>query len=76
MFGIGMPELILILVIGLVLFGPGKLPEVGKALGRGINEFKKATSGVMSDAPMKTVETEKKVEEAEVGANTKSTEQK
>lgn len=45
MFSFSMPELILILVIALVVFGPGKLPEVGKALGRGIQEFKKATTG-------------------------------
>lgn len=44
MFGIGFPELILILIIGLVVFGPGKLPEVGRAVGKGLREFKKATS--------------------------------
>jgi len=41
MFNIGMTELILILVIALVVFGPGKLPEVGKALGKGLQEFRK-----------------------------------
>ena len=44
MFGIGVPELVLILVIGLVVFGPGKLPGVGKALGQSIKEFKQANS--------------------------------
>lgn len=39
-----MPELILILVIALVVFGPGKLPEVGRALGKGLGEFRKAMS--------------------------------
>lgn len=45
MLNFSMPELALILVIALVVFGPGKLPEVGKALGKGIQEFKKATTG-------------------------------
>ena len=42
MFGIGMPELIVILVIILLIFGAAKLPEIGKALGKAIKEFKKA----------------------------------
>lgn len=46
MFSFSMPELILVLVIALVVFGPGKLPEVGKALGRSLQEFKKATSDI------------------------------
>lgn len=41
MFNIGMPELIIILLIALVIFGAGKLPEIGAALGRSIKEFKK-----------------------------------
>ncbi len=41
MFGkIGVPELIIVLVIALVIFGPAKLPEIGKAMGKGISEFK------------------------------------
>jgi sec-independent protein translocase protein TatA len=44
--GIGFTELIVILVIILILFGPGKLPEIGKALGRGIREFKDAQKDV------------------------------
>ena len=44
MFGLGVPELVLILIIGLVIFGPGKLPDVGKALGKSIREFKSASN--------------------------------
>lgn len=47
--GIGFTELIVILVIILILFGPGKLPEIGKALGKGIREFKDAQHGVKDD---------------------------
>ena len=43
MFGIGMPELIVILVIILIIFGAGKLPEIGGAIGKGIKNFKTAT---------------------------------
>jgi sec-independent protein translocase protein TatA len=46
MFGIGLPELIVIFVIALLIFGPKKLPELGKALGRGIAEFKRATQEI------------------------------
>jgi sec-independent protein translocase protein TatA len=54
MFGsIGMPELILIFVVALLVFGPKKLPEIGKSLGRGLAEFKKA-----SDELKKTIEDE------------------
>jgi len=44
MFNFSLPELSLILVIALVIFGPGKLPEIGNALGKGIREFKSATT--------------------------------
>jgi TatA/E family protein of Tat protein translocase len=44
MFGIGAPELIIIAVIALLVFGPSKLPELGKTLGKGLREFKKASS--------------------------------
>ena len=43
MFGIGIPELLIILVIVLVIFGANKLPEIGSGMGRAIKNFKKAT---------------------------------
>ena len=43
MFGIGMPELIIILVIILIIFGAGKLPEIGAGMGKAIRNFKGAT---------------------------------
>ncbi len=45
---IGIPGLILILIIALIIFGPSKLPELGKAFGRTLSEFKSATRGLMA----------------------------
>ena len=42
MFGMGAPELLVVLVVALLVFGPGKLPEIGGALGRGLRDFRKA----------------------------------
>ena len=64
MFGsIGMPELIIILVIALIIFGPRKLPELGKTLGRSLNEFKKASTDLQN-----TLEQEIKIEEQKEAA--------
>ena len=60
---IGMPELIVILVIALIIFGPRKLPELGKSLGRSLNEFKKASNDLQN-----TLEQEIKIEEQKEAA--------
>ncbi len=58
MGSIGMPELVIIFVIALIIFGPRKLPELGKSLGRSINEFKRASNELKN-----TLEDEIRVEE-------------
>ena len=59
---IGMPELIIILVIALIIFGPRKLPELGRSLGKSIGEFKRASNELRS-----TLEEEIRVEEQRDG---------
>jgi sec-independent protein translocase protein TatA len=51
MFGIGMPELIIVLVIVLIVFGAGKLPEIGAGIGNAIKNFKKATNEKTEEEP-------------------------
>jgi TatA/E family protein of Tat protein translocase len=59
MFGsIGMPELIIILVIALIIFGPRKLPELGRSLGRSLKEFKRASNELQN-----TLDEEIRIEE-------------
>ncbi|MTV50305.1 twin-arginine translocase TatA/TatE family subunit [Heliobacillus mobilis] len=62
MFNIGFPELLLILALALIIFGPGKLPELSRGLGKALNEFRRTTEGLksqMNDAmqPVKDIKT-------------------
>ncbi|HIC92361.1 MAG TPA: twin-arginine translocase subunit TatB [Syntrophaceae bacterium] len=60
MFGIGMQELLLILAIALIVLGPKKLPEIARALGRGLSEFRRATSELKE-----SIDLEENIEEVE-----------
>lgn len=67
MFNFGTQELILVLIIALVVFGPGKLPDVGRAIGKSINEFKGAMTGDKSaDKTTEKNLNEEKIDEATV----------
>ena len=57
--GLGMPELIIILVIILIIFGAGKLPQIGEGMGKAIRNFKKATKETESKEPDKIEEGKK-----------------
>ncbi len=66
MFGsIGAPELIVIFIVALLIFGPRKLPELSRALGRGIREFRRATTELKSTL-------DREIAEAETGAEASS----
>ncbi len=59
MFGLGPTELVVILVVALIVFGPKRLPEMGKSVGRALNEFKRATQDVEKEIRKEMTEVEK-----------------
>ncbi len=63
-FGIGLAEMLLILVIALLVFGPGKLPEIGAALGRALGDFRRATRELTSDLQQSVAEARTEIEKA------------
>lgn len=66
MFGLGIPELIVIFVIALVVFGPKKLPDLGKSIGRAMAEFKKASEEFQESVRSEMKEVEKSADLEEV----------
>ena len=60
MFGIGMPELVIIMVIALIVIGPQKLPDLARSLGKGLAEFKKATDDFKTSIDSETRSSEEK----------------
>ena len=80
MFGLGIPELVVIFVIALIVFGPKKLPDLGKALGRGLAEFKRATQDVKESIESEVRSAERSIDMEKIrqdveGAEKKNTDQ-
>lgn len=66
MFGLGFQELLVILIIALIIFGPGKLPQIGSGLGKAIRDFKKGVSGDDSEETPKAEKEVKKEDSKEL----------
>ena len=76
MFGIGAPELVIILVVALVVLGPKRLPELARGLGRTLGEFRRATSGVTEELGNARIMLEEEVRQAEQTAQQEPEEKK
>lgn len=68
MFGIGMQELVVVLVIALLIFGATRLPQIGKGLGQGIRELKNAMKGITEEPEEEPKEVDKKEVDKKKGA--------
>lgn len=66
MFGLGFQELLIILIVALIIFGPGKLPQIGSGLGKAIRDFKKGVGGEDSEEITKQEEPPKKDDSGEI----------
>lgn len=65
MFGIGVPELVVIMIVALIVLGPKRLPEVAKGLGRALAEFRRATSDLSEELSNAQVMLEEEIRQAE-----------
>ncbi len=74
MFGLGIPELVVIFVIALIVFGPKKLPDLGKALGRGLAEFKRATQDVKESIESEVRSAERSIDMEKIRQDVEGTE--
>ena len=76
MGSIGVPEMIIIFIVALIVFGPKKLPELGKSLGKGLSEFRRASNELKStiEEEVRSIETEanKSLEESNPSSDSKS----
>lgn len=68
MFGIGVPELLVIMIVALIVLGPKRLPEVAKGLGRALAEFRRATSDFSEELSNAQIMLEEEVRQAERAA--------